>query len=239
MDAAITIDKLNVTFGNRSLFTNLCATIPAHKVTSIIGPNGAGKTTLILAILGFVEYQGNISFYTARNQIRFGYVPQRMNLPADSTVSVKDLFAIYTQQMPVFVRYNRHSVAKAQEHLAQVGLTGYLDRKIVTLSGGEFQRVMLAVSMSQRPNILILDEPAAGVDVAGGELFDRLLKGINQNAQMTIVMISHDLAAVSQCSDHVICLNRKVVCEGPPEKTLTAEALNEVFSHPALYTHHS
>jgi zinc transport system ATP-binding protein len=238
LDTAIKIENLRIKFGVEPLFTNLCATVPAQQVTAIIGPNGAGKTTLILAILGFVEYEGTITFYTARRLIRFGYVPQRLNLPVDSTLSVKDLFAIFLQKTPVFLRYDRQTTAKAAEYLALVGLNGYLHRKLVTLSGGEFQRVMLAVNMSQNPDILILDEPAAGVDIAGGELFDRLLKDLQQTYKMTILMISHDLTAVNQCADHVICLNRHLVCEGPPEKALTAENLSQLFHNPALYAHH-
>lgn len=238
MEFAIQLDHVNITFGNNVLFTDLCAVVPAQQVTSIIGPNGAGKTTLILAILGFVAYTGNITFYKKRSSLRFGYVPQRLNIPADSPISVHDLFAIHLQKLPVFLKYDRQATRQAEKYLKLVELHGYLGRKIATLSGGELQRVLLAVNLSQNPDILILDEPAAGVDVAGGELFDRLLKDLNRTYQLTVLMISHDLTAVSQCSDHVICLNRRVICEGPPEKTLDAETLNAVFSHPALYKHH-
>jgi zinc transport system ATP-binding protein len=152
--------------------------------------------------------------------------------------TVWELFAAYLDRRPIFFGPTRRLRREVGAALSSVGLDGYAKRKIVALSGGELQRVLLAVSLSHLPDILLLDEPAAGVDIAGGDLFDNLILSLNRDRGITIVMISHDLNAVNRASDHVICLNRGIICEGPPDHALTPESLTKLFGNPALYAEH-
>jgi zinc transport system ATP-binding protein len=238
MEYAVRIQDLNVRFNDLTVFENLSVSIPKGQVTSVIGPNGAGKTTLIHALLGFVAYEGKIDFCKPREHIRMGYVPQRLSVPPDMPATVWELFAAYLERRPIFLgptRRLRRTVAAA---LSSVGLDNYEDRKIVSLSGGELQRVLLAVSLSHLPDIMLLDEPAAGIDIAAGDLLDTLLLSLARDRGITVVMISHDLNAVNRASDHVICLNRGILCEGPPEHALTPETLARLFGNPAIYATH-
>ncbi len=238
MDYAVRAQDLGVRFNDLTVFEHLCVSIPRGRITSVIGPNGAGKTTLIDALLGFVPYQGRIEFFKPMAGLRLGYVPQRLSVPADMPATVWELFAAYLERRPIFLGPGKRLRRTVGDALTSVGLEGYGDRKIVALSGGELQRVLLAVSLSHLPDILLLDEPAAGVDIAGGDLFDNLILALNRDRGITIVMVSHDLNAVSRASDHVICLNRGIVCEGPPEHALTPESLAKLFGNPALYAEH-
>ncbi|MBI4976610.1 MAG: metal ABC transporter ATP-binding protein [Spirochaetes bacterium] len=236
---AIFIKDVSVSYRDVTVFSHLSATVPRGKITSIIGPNGAGKTSLILAILDLIRYEGIISFYTDRRSVRFAYAPQKLDLPGDATVTVKDLFAVLLQRRPLMFGYE-HALQKAkEEHLALVGLNASMfPRKIRSLSGGERQRVMLAASLAQSPDILILDEPVAGVDVAGEKLFEEIITGVHRRFGLTIIMISHDLSTVRRNSHHVLCLNHGIVCEGPPELALNPDTIERLFNKPALYVHH-
>ncbi len=235
---AITIENCTVRYRDVTVFSGLSATVPKGKITSIIGPNGAGKTTLILAILGLTVYTGRISFYTERKRIRFAYAPQNLDLPVDATVTVSDLFAVLLQTRPVFYGYERTLKAVVDEHLSLVGFDPTkANRKIRSLSGGELERIMLAASLAQKPDILILDEPVAGVDMAGEKLFEEVITNVHRRFGMTIIMISHDIATVRRCSDHVLCLNHGIVCEGTPEHALNPESIGLLFNTPALYPH--
>jgi len=239
MESAVRVQDLSVRFNDLTVFEKLSVSVPKGKITSVIGPNGAGKTTLIHALLGFVNYEGEIYFFKPKKDIRLGYVPQRLSFPPDMPATVRELFAAYLERRPIFLGPTKRLRRAVDMALSSVGLDGYAERNIVTLSGGELQRVLLAVTLSNPPDILLLDEPAAGVDVAGGDLFDNLILSINQDHDITIVMVSHDLNAVNRASDHVICLNRGIICEGPPEHALTPESLTKLFGNPALYTEHS
>jgi zinc transport system ATP-binding protein len=238
MEYAVRVQDLSVRFNDLTVFEKLSVSIPRGKVTSVIGPNGAGKTTLIHALLGFVDCEGRIEFFKPKKDIRLGYVPQRLSVPQDMPATVWELFAAYLERRPIFFGPTRRLRRAVGVALSSVGLDGYAGRKIVALSGGELQRVLLAVSLSHSPDILLLDEPAAGVDIAGGDLFDNLILSLNRDQGITIVMVSHDLNAVNRASDHVICLNRGIICEGPPDHALTPESLTKLFGNPALYAEH-
>lgn len=237
MTDAVKTNNLSIRFGTFSLFNHLNVAIPKGRITSLIGPNGAGKTSFLLALLGFIPYEGEIAFFKPRARMRFGYVPQRIQLPQDATLTVIDFFALHLQTRPLIFGAAIETKIKTKDALAETGLTGYEKKKLVHLSGGEAQRVALAAALLSDPDILILDEAQSGVDKNGEELFERVVERKAKENALTVLMVSHDLHAVKGISDYVICVNREFVCAGEPEKTLTPEIIDRAFGHPAFYTH--
>jgi zinc transport system ATP-binding protein len=202
--------------------------VPKGSATAIIGPNGAGKTTLLLCLLGQVEYSGRIALGNS-HPIRIGYVPQRLDFDRGMPLTVLDMMAMGSQRRPLWLG-TRGSVRQATlTVLTQVKAEHLLDRRLGALSGGELQRVLLALAIQQRPEVLILDEPSSGVDISGGNLLCELLDELRQERHFTQIMVTHDLSMVTAHADHVICLNRKVLGEGPTSTTLTADVLAATF----------
>lgn len=205
----------------------------------IIGPNGAGKTTLLRAILGLVPYAGVIQRGGPEGRpLKLGYVPQRLDFDRGMPITVLDFMCCGLQRRPVWLGTKRKARRITQEQLERVGGRGWEDRRLGQLSGGELQRVLLAMALTREPEVLLLDEPVAGVDVSGEELFCDLLGSLQQQGRYTMVLVSHDLSIVTQHARYVICLNQTVQCQGPTIETLTAENLRRLYKEDAgLYAH--
>jgi zinc transport system ATP-binding protein len=208
--------------------------IERGSVTAIIGPNGAGKTTLLRAILGLVPYGGRIRFLDRTGNVkserpRIGYVPQRLDFDRGVPMTVLELLAMSHQRRPVWLGVSRRSRQAAQEQLRRVEAEHLIDRKLGRVSGGEFQRVQLALALQLDPEIVLLDEPVSGVDVAGESLFCDILAQVQQQSHLTLVMVSHDLSVVSSHATHVVCLNRTLLAAGPVRQVLTTDMLSQAF----------
>lgn len=241
-EAAIELVNVSVTVNQAPLLMNVSGSIPKGKVTALIGPNGAGKTTLILAILGVIPHEGEIFFlHDGRRETtrpRIGYVPQRLDFDRGLPLTVLDFLTLSSQRRPLWLGYQQVKRQRAMQALREVGMEHLSERKIGRLSGGELQRVMLAMAISRQPEILLLDEPASGVDVSGEALFCKFMTRIQEEGHLTMLIVSHDLSVVTGHAEHVICLNRTVQCQGGAVEVLTPENIMAVYGpHASLYRH--
>jgi len=229
VDAAVRFEQVTVERGGISILDAVSASVPKGSCTAIIGPNGAGKTTLLMALLGEIGYQGKIILGSGANPPRIGYVPQRLSFDRGMPLTVSEFLAMGFQKKPLWFGIVPGIHHRSREILAQVKAEHLATRKIGALSGGELQRVLLALALRQDPDLLVLDEPSAGVDFRGELIFCELLDTLRRSKGFTQLMVSHDLATVTHHANHVICLNRKVAAEGPPRLTLTPENLTAIF----------
>ena len=241
-EPAISLQKVSVRLGGVSILEEVDATVERGSLTALIGPNGAGKTTLLMALLGLVPYTGTIRFGTGKRSNghpRIGYVPQHLDLDRGAPITVLDLMVMSMQRRPLWFFWQAELKKKAEENLGRVQSAHLIKKPIGKLSGGEFQRVLLALALQQEPDILLLDEPVSGVDMAGELLFCDLLEEIQREARFTLVMVSHDLSIVTRHADHVICLNRKVQCQGTAPEVLTPDNIQAIYGvHAGIYDHH-
>ena len=202
------------------------------QIVALIGPNGAGKSTLIHAILGQQAYTGSITFHgpDGREQkLRIGYVPQSPNFAKGDPISVLDLFCCCIGKRPAFLRPRAAMREKVLQCLSNVDAESLIDRRVGALSGGELQRVLLALALEPMPNMLILDEPLSGVDVEGMALLMDMLDGIRKKFDLSILMTTHDFSLLEKYADRVVLLRERVLCEGTPEQVLSSDAFAEVF----------
>ena len=210
------IRNLTVRKGWVEILSGIDADLRCGEVTALVGPNGAGKTTLLLAILGQVPYTGKIRFCRAtehgQGAPRIWYVPQRFPLDPDVPITVLDFFALSAQRRPVFLGASRRTREIARHSLERAGVAHLLQSPLGRLSGGELQRVLFALALRDAPDILLLDEPVSGVDVAGEEQFCDFLSKVQRDSRFSLLLVSHDLSVVTRHADRVICLNRRLVC---------------------------
>jgi zinc transport system ATP-binding protein len=236
------IRNLSVRAGSSEILSGIDADIRCGEVTALVGPNGAGKTTLLMAILGLVPYTGEIRFCRAeehgRGAPRIGYVPQRLDFDRNAPLTVLDFFALSSQGYPVVFGHSKVSRKATLACLDRGGVAHLIARPLGALSGGELQRVLLALALRDNPDILLLDEPVSGADIAGGELFCDFLAQIHREARFSLLLVSHDLSVVTAHADRVICLNRRIVCQGGTTETLTPGNLAAMYGTGAhLFSH--
>ena len=228
------IENLEVTLNRQRVLEDITLHLHCGELTTLVGPNGAGKSMLLKAILGEVPHGGDIHFLPVGGHGRedapvIGYLPQQLDFDRDSPVNVHDLFATAVSRCPVAVWYSRGTRRAALESLRYVEAEHLIDRRLGQLSGGELQRVLLALSLTPVPNLLLLDEPVSGVDVAGRDLFYRTVSDLRRRFDLSILMVSHDLAGVTTVSDRIVFLNRRVVCLGRPAEVLANPELRRTF----------
>jgi zinc transport system ATP-binding protein len=241
----VSIRNLEVTLGGNPILRGLNAAFVRGKITALIGLNGCGKTTLLKSILKEVPYGGRIDFHCGHDHSRptpqhVGYVPQKLTIDAQLPLTVRDLLALALQRRPLFLGVTRRTVQTMETLLARVWAPPHLlGRPVAKLSGGELQRVLLALALRPDPELLLLDEPAAGVDFQDGEKFYDLLARLNRETGVTIVLVSHDLSVVSRHAHHILCLkDGRIQCQGPPQEILTQAVLTETFGQAmSVYTH--
>ena len=226
------IENLCVRFGAEEALSGVNLHMHCGQIVALIGPNGAGKSTLIRAILGQQEYTGSISFHgpDGREQkLRIGYVPQSPNFAKGDPLSVLDLFACCISRRPAFLRPAKTLREKVLQCLSNVEAEALIDRRVGALSGGELQRVLLALALEPMPNMLILDEPLSGVDVEGMELLMQMLDSIRHKFDLSILMTTHDFSMLERYADRVVLLRERVLCAGTPQKVLSSEAFAQAF----------
>lgn len=225
---AIVFDHVSVTRSGLNILDQVNATVPRGSCTVLIGPNGAGKTTLLLALLGEVGYRGSITLGGGKG-LRIGYVPQKLNLDRGMPFTVAEFLSMGVQKRPLWLGISRAARKQALELLDEVHAAHLIRRRVGTLSGGEMQRVLLALALQQNPELLVLDEPSAGVDFEGGRLFCELLDDLRKSQGFTQIMVSHDLGMVAHHATCVICLKRRVIAQGPPSEVLSGRVLQTLF----------
>jgi zinc transport system ATP-binding protein len=211
--------------GRYDILKNVSLTVPARRQTVVIGPNGAGKSTLVRAVLGEIGHSGEIAY--SPQKPRFGYVPQRLDFDRHLPLTVAEFMALGRSRWPVWLGTPRRVREESLERLGMVRAEHLYVRPLGSLSGGESQRVFLARALMENPDILVLDEPATGVDVTGEQLLCEILEGFKSD--FTVLMVSHDLAAARAHGDWIVCLNRTVVAEGPPSEIFRPEVISLAF----------
>lgn len=241
----VTIRHLSVQLGDNPILRGVHASLARGQITALIGMNGSGKTTLLRAILKEIPYSGQIEFHCDHDHRRhtpqhIGYVPQKLLIEARLPLTVRDLMALALQRRPLFLGISRRTERRMADLLERVWLPAkLLDRPVEKLSGGEQQRVLLALALEPQPELLLLDEPAAGIDFQHEEMYYDLLARLNQETGVTILLVSHDLSVVSKHAHHVLCLtDGRIECQGPPAEIVTKEVLARTFgSAKGVYTH--
>lgn len=228
---AVVFDDVTVKINGLSILEGVSAQVPRGSATAIIGPNGAGKTTLLLALLGQIPHAGRITVHPLRPGARapLGYVPQKLDFDRGMPLTVRELMVMGHQRRPLWLGCARRACTAARDALAAVKAEHLADRPVGALSGGELQRVLLALAIGQDPEILILDEPAAGVDVGGENLLCELFDHLRLERGFTQILVTHDLSVVTAHATDVICLNRRVTGTGPTRTTLSSDVLAATF----------
>lgn len=229
--SAVIFENVSVIIGGNTILENINVNIPSGSCTAVVGPNGAGKTTMLLALLGEIAYKGRINIFCTneKNKLRIGYVPQRLQFERAMPLTVLEFMVMGWQRIPLMFGIRNTYLKKARSLLSSVKINNLENRKIGALSGGEIQRVLLALALGQEPDLLVLDEPASGVDFKGEHVFCELLDKLRIEKGFTQLMVSHDLPTVTHHATHVICLNRKIAAEGPPNEVLTPKTLSAIF----------
>jgi zinc transport system ATP-binding protein len=224
------IEHFGVTAGRTVILEDVNLHIHCGELTAVIGPNGAGKSTLIKAILGQVRHTGDILFDSESGQKPvIGYVPQYLSFDMSTPTSVQDLFTACLGRYPAWLGSRAATRRRALAALGRVDCGKLIDRRLGALSGGEMQRVLLALSLEPVPNLLLLDEPVSGVDRAGLERFYRIVSQVRRDYDLTIILVSHDLEMVARFADRVVLLNGRVEMCGAPRSVLTSPRMKELF----------
>lgn len=226
---------IGVTAGGHTILEHVNLHVHCGELTAIIGRNGAGKTTLLKAILNQVPHTGTVTFsgHTPGQTVRrpvIGYVPQSLNLDAGSPATAADLALSFCTRWPAFLPHRPSTLAKLRQHFERFEAADLLPRPVGRLSGGELQRVLLAIATLPKPDLLILDEPVSGVDKAGLQRVYHILQQLKTHDDMVIIMVSHDLDYVRRAADRVVLLNKRVEAVGPPEQVFATAAFRSAFS---------
>ena len=227
------IQNLSVQIGADAILKDVNLHIHCGQMVALIGPNGAGKSTLIKAILGQRDYEGIIAFSAPgmrhRKPPRIGYVPQSPSFDPGDPVSVADLFACCLSRRPAFLGLSPAMRDKTLECLERVHGEDLIDKRVGTLSGGELQRVLLALALEPLPNILILDEPLSGVDVEGQTGLMDMLDEIRKRYDLSILMTTHDFDTLGTYADKVVLIDHAIVKKGTPAEVLESEEFRNIF----------
>ena len=226
------VENLSVRIGSDSILKDVNLHVHCGEMVALIGPNGAGKSTFLKAILGQREYEGIIAFSEPGQRSkkpRIGYVPQSPAFDPSDPVSVSDLFACCMSRRPAFLGLGKGMRETVLECLERVHGEDLIDKRVGTLSGGELQRVLLALALEPMPNILILDEPLSGVDVEGMETLMDMLDEIREVYDLSILMTTHDFSMLPRYADQVVLIDRGIKIQGSPEAVLSSEEFHQAF----------
>jgi len=219
------VSGLEVTLDGHEVLSGLSFSVQRGEVLTILGPNGAGKTVLLRALVGTVPYRGSITW---KKGTRLGYVPQRLPYIKSLPLTVADFFALKRETPP-----------DVGALLEAVALPAALAQRLVgDLSSGQFQRVLIAWALAGDPDVLLFDEPTTGVDASGEETVYALLARLHDERNLTMLLVTHDLAVVHKLSSTVLCLNKQTICHGPPLSTLTPENLQRLYGTEVKFYEH-
>jgi zinc transport system ATP-binding protein len=242
---AVSVKDVWLSFGDVPILKGVSLDIPAGELVALIGPNGSGKTTLLRCLLGLEQPQrGSTVLFQESNRAkalkRVGYVPQRLTLDRSFMISVREFLCLRLEQTRHWFWRTRAQIDRELvSKLPEIGVRPLLDRPLSGLSGGQLQRVLIAFSLLGNPELLLLDEPTAGVDMPGERTFYELIAEIHRTRKLTVVLVSHDLSMVFKHASWVYALNGTICCEGTPEEVMNADSLKEAYGlHVSPYHHH-
>ena len=232
---SITLKNIQVTSGQDILLDHINLQLHCGELTALIGKNGAGKTTLLKAILGERPYQGEI-IYMDHNGMsvtkpKIGYVPQQMDFDRSTPIRVEDFMAAARGKAPVWWKISKKEKVQISNILEDMDCAYLAKRRLGALSGGELQRVLLALATHPVPDLLILDEPVSGVDMVGLDLFYHRVTQLRDRYHMAILLVSHDLSLIRRYADRVVLLDKTVIAQGDAEDVYQTDAFRSVFGY--------
>jgi zinc transport system ATP-binding protein len=231
-ETILTVDDISVTLDRAPILRNVSFSVKQGEAVAVVGPNGAGKSVLFRALLGLIPYTGKVGW---RPGARIGYVPQRFSMDRSVPVTAMEFFLL---QSPGFWRPDEAFLNHLDHELNLMGLDrGILRKNLGELSGGQTQRLLIAWALLKHPEVLLLDEPTAGVDAGFEETVYALLHRVQQERETTLLLISHDLSVVYRYAQHVLCLNKTVLCQGPPVEALSPASLASLYGETGFYRH--
>lgn len=226
------VKNLEVTLGGNQILKDINFELDKGSITAVIGPNGAGKSMLFKTLLGIMPYGGEINWIGSE---KIGYVPQKFNIDKTVPLTVHEFFKLKTDKDEDIFRVLKDLDISHDEHHTKHHI---LNRRLGVLSGGEQQKILVAWAILTDPDILLFDEPTAGVDVGAEHDIYQLLKKLNQERNITVIFISHDINIIRGYAKNVICLNKKMVCYGNPETAINEETLGQLYGEDAsVYIH--
>jgi len=226
------VEHVGIGIGGTDILRDVSFHLHCGEITALIGPNGAGKSSLFKAILGEIPYSGSIDFEPVggdKTHPLIGYVPQSPTFDRGDPVSVLDFFVAAISDWPVFLPVPKKLRARILGCLRRVHGEGLVDKRIGALSGGELQRVLLALALEPLPHILVLDEPLSGVDIDGERQLLEMLDEIRTTYDLSIFLSTHDFATLEQFADKAILLQTTVLKVGTPTEVLASPEFKEVF----------
>jgi zinc transport system ATP-binding protein len=232
VEPILEVSHLSIRFGKTTVLQDLSFRVDRGTSLAILGPNAAGKTVLFRALIGAIPFEGTVRWGP---ETRIGYVPQKLDLERDIPMTGFDFLRARAAVAPDM----RERDATIRSMLSLVGVTPEAaSQTIGTLSGGQFQRLLVAFALVGNPNVLLLDEPTAGVDEPGQERLNELVRRLQTEQGLTVLFISHELSVVYRYANNVLCLSRDRVCVGPPKAVLTPDLLHEIYGTPVDYHVH-
>lgn len=227
------IQEFGVVRGKTEILKDVNLHIHCGELTAIIGPNGAGKSTLLKALLGEIPHSGELKFLDTKGAHTghplIGYVPQHLDFDAGTPTSVMDFFQAAKSNIPVWMLHSKKARTDILESLQRVSAEHLIDKRLGSLSGGELQRVLLAMALDPLPDLLLLDEPVSGVDQSGLEMFYNLVSELRVKFDLSILLVSHDLPLVYKYADRVVFLNKTVQCVGKPKEVFENKVVVDTF----------
>ncbi|MCL4406034.1 MAG: metal ABC transporter ATP-binding protein [Patescibacteria group bacterium] len=230
MPDILEVKNLSVAFGQIKILSHLSFSVKEASTLAVIGPNGAGKTLLFRALIGAERHSGEVVW---KPGIKIGYIPQKLDLERDLPVTALELLMAKAAIVKLGAKH-------VDESLKLVDLPIKDARQpIGNLSGGQFQRALIAFALIGEPEVLLFDEPTAGVDAPGQEKIYELTNRLKKEKHLTVIIISHDLSLVYEYADEVLCLNREKICFGKPQEVLEPQALEKLYGSPHKYYIHN
>lgn len=226
----ISVEKLSIAYGENTVLRNVNMSVESGEIVTIVGPNGSGKTSLLRAIIGATQpTEGSI---TLKPGLKVGYVPQKLHIDPSLPITVGRFMRLT----------DKVTQSECEVALKAAGVSRLLNRQMSRLSGGQFQRILLARALIHKPDILLLDEATQGLDQIGSAAFYQQIEAVRRETGCAILMISHELHVVMSASDRVICLNGHVCCQGAPAVVASAPEYRALFGSGtggalALYQH--
>ncbi|AFU59681.1 ABC uptake transporter, ATP-binding protein [Candidatus Nitrososphaera gargensis Ga9.2] len=233
---AVKVDRVSYDYGQGKILDDISFSVEEGDLLGMIGPNGAGKTTLFNCMLGLIEdYDGRIEIFgedirKSRKVLQqIGYVPQKKSIEQGFPATVEDIVSLGATRKP-----SKGNISQAIE---TVGLLDFKDRRIGELSGGQQQRVFIAKALVNEPRLMILDEPATGIDQETQNKFYSLVKKLNKENHITIIWSSHDLEAINSIANKVACINRSMFFHGKSHEFFDNPELLRKYSESSMQAH--
>lgn len=231
-ETILEVKNLAVKFDSETILKNVSFSVNKGEALAVIGPNGAGKTVLFRALAGLLPYSGQICW---ADKIKIGYSPQKFLADRSIPITVREFFSLKSKR---FWFCPKKFVSHLSHELELVGLEkSILAKPLGEISGGQLQRVLIAWAMLDHPDVLLFDEPTAGIDVGFEETIYNLLRKLQKERGTTVLLISHELNIVYKYADNVICLNKKMICHGPPGDVLNPQELASLYGEGGFYHH--